>query len=499
VKLRDRPADVPSAMSTFSEVELEGAITGAERAGIGDRIGPYRLARALGAGARERLFEVAHLTTGDRAAMKLLPPGSLAAAGGAGRVRAEAQALSEIGSPHIVALIDAIEGDGCDAVVTELVQGRSLAQLIADQGPLPVEQFLPILIQVLDALGAAHGALLVHRHLSPERVCLISGGETGELVKLAGFGLAGELGARAPGAGGDPEDAYRSPEQLAGASIDQRSDIYSFGVILYELLCGRLPFEPLTAGSARAPGSAPGPTPSAVLESPGGRALDALARRCLREDPAERFASVHEMTERLVALAVPDEGSYRVPEDWTYEPAPSPLRRWGLMAAVGLVVLGGGALLVARMGRDRPASVLASNARSVPPAATAPVVTPPPPPAVAPPTATAPAPAPAAAPVPDSALASAPKAPPTLAARPAAPEPPAPAPERVEVAVEPRPAPVAVPEERGTRALPGPSARRTGPSAGPPPPSHPETAPSRAGKPSARRSLAHEGTVDPFN
>ena len=359
VKLGDRPADVPRAMSASSDVQLDEAITGrkAEGPAAGNQIGPYRLVRAVGV-ARDRVFEVEHLTTGARGTMRLLAAGSLAAAGGSERISAEAQALRAIGSRHIVALIDVIDGDGAagvDAVVTELAQGRTLAQLMADQGPLPVEQFVPILVQILAALKAAHGALLVHRNLCPEKVLLVSDGDADELVKLLDFGVAGGLGASPNRA--DADDPCRSPEQVAGASIDHRADIYAFGVIVYELLCGRLPFEPLTRGAPGGEPRGPAPAPSVVLETPAGRTLDGIARRCLREQPEERFASVEELEERLAGVMAEDiaeEGSYRVPHDWNYQPAASPLRRWGLVGAVGLLVLGGGGLLVARMGRPPP-------------------------------------------------------------------------------------------------------------------------------------------------
>src|SRR4051794_38513802 len=262
------------AMSAFGDVR-PGGVGGSRRsdgpAGAGDQIGSYRLVRALGAATGSRVFEVVHVTTGDRAAMKLLGARSAAAIGGTERLLAEAQALRELHDRHIVAVTDFIEGEGpagIDAVVMELVQGRSLAQLMAQQGPLPIEQFLPILVQVLDALKAAHGALLVHRNLTPASVLLVNDeGDTDELVRLLRFGLAGALGE--PGVasrgGEDANDAYRSPEQAAGAAIDHRTDIYSFGVILYELLCGRLPFEPSSGGAVqRDPGREPARTPSAV-------------------------------------------------------------------------------------------------------------------------------------------------------------------------------------------------------------------------------------------
>ena len=301
----------------------------------GDVVGSYRVLRLIGEGAVGRVFEVEHVKIGRRAAMKVLSPEHALRPQAVRRLFAEAQAVNRINDPHIVEITDVVDADrpgGASGVVMELLEGQSLAQLLIKEGPIPPERFIPILIQVADALSAAHAAGFVHRDLKPENIFLTERhGET-DYVKLLDFGLAKSL---APdptltSSTGGPTPvpirqhqtvegtflgtpAYASPEQASGKPVDRRSDLYSLGVILYEMLCGRLPFEGANLGEylvKHITMEVPSP-PREVSESAAGRALDRLARRCLEKDPAQRLASAGELKDGLARILGGDYGDQR--------------------------------------------------------------------------------------------------------------------------------------------------------------------------------------------
>jgi tRNA A-37 threonylcarbamoyl transferase component Bud32 len=279
---------------------------------VGQRVGTYRLMRLIGAGATGRVFEVEHLTIGRRAAMKILVPEHAARPGAIPRLFREARAISKINHPHIVDVTDWVEAEhagGINAIVMELLEGQSLAQAIQQDKHMAPARFLPILAQVADALSAAHEARFVHRDLKPENIYLTHHGPA-DYVKLLDFGLVKTVTENAGHATAEGifvgTPAYASPEQASGRPVDHRTDIYSLGVILYELLCGRLPFEGRNFGEflVKHLTEPPPPTPPEVLRTELGRTLDGIARRCLAKDPEQRYASaaeVRDLLQRLVA------------------------------------------------------------------------------------------------------------------------------------------------------------------------------------------------------
>jgi serine/threonine-protein kinase len=331
---------------------------------VGQKIGAYRLVRLIGQGATGRVFEVQHVTIGRRAAMKILAPEHASRPGAVRRLFTEARAISQISHPHIVEVTDLVEADGesdVNAIVMELLEGKSLAQAILDEKRLPPARFLPILAQVADALAAAHAARFVHRDLKPENIYLCDKPGQPDYVKLLDFGLVKtvtENRGHATAEGifvGTP--AYASPEQASGKPVDHRTDIYSLGVILYELLCGRLPFEGRNFGEflVKHMTEPPPPSPPEVLRTELGRLLDDVARRCLSKEPERRYSSAAELRDLLAGLGagntVPLMRALRSPQR----------RRWLAGGAVGLLLLGGG--LVARSMRRRAAPVPAPAVR----------------------------------------------------------------------------------------------------------------------------------------
>jgi hypothetical protein len=313
-------------IETFSQEVIDAAAPARRSPRAGDHIGPYRLVRALGAGTGGHVFEVLHEKLGRGAALKLLDATVARRPEARGRFLAEALSISRINHPHIVEVTDIVETgehDSADGrvvgIVMELLEGQSLGAAMTREGPLPPERFLPILAEVCDALAAAHAAGFVHRDLKPENVFLCDRHGASDFVKLLDFGLAAPLprtrtdvdasdadlgsGARRGPFVGTP--AYASPEQASGGAVDHATDIYAVGVMLYELACGRLPFEGWSVGEFLIQHqSAPVPRlPAEMCATPLGRALDAVVRGCMAKRAADRFPSAAELASTLRALA----------------------------------------------------------------------------------------------------------------------------------------------------------------------------------------------------
>jgi serine/threonine-protein kinase len=250
--------------------------------------------------------------------------------------------------------------------------GRGAAWRIA---ALPPERFLPILAQVCEALAAAHEAGFVHRDLKPENVFLCERHGVSDFVKLLDFGVAAPRPSRTSVSGGTSPSsssrarrgtfvgtpAYASPEQASGAPVDHTTDLYAVGVMLFELVCGRLPFEGWTAGELLMQHlSAPVPhLPPEICATPLGSALDAVVQGCMVKDSALRFSSAAELGATLSALGrgeivpiVTGATSLRRPRR----------RRPVVLAAAGVVlgmaVVAGASAFVSRRGTE-PARAIA--------------------------------------------------------------------------------------------------------------------------------------------
>jgi hypothetical protein len=285
---------------------------------VGEAIGSYRLVRLIGEGTGGWVFEVVHEKLGRRAALKLLGAAQAARPAARARFFAEALSINRINHPHIVEVTDIVETQARAGLVMELLEGLSLGAAMKE-GALPPERFLPILAEVCEALAAAHAAGFVHRDLKPENVFLCERYGSVDFVKLLDFGVAaprppsrtppGEGAPRSPSVSrrrpfvGTP--AYASPEQASGGAVDHTTDLYAVGVMLYELACGRLPFEGWSAGELLIQHlGAPVPRlPAEVCATPLGRSLDAIVQGCMAKEPLDRFSSAAELATKLAALA----------------------------------------------------------------------------------------------------------------------------------------------------------------------------------------------------
>ena len=217
------------------------------------RIGCYNVTALIGEGGMGQVYQATDTKLNRQVALKILPEAFATDPDRLARFQREAQVLASLNHPNIAAIHGLEDSEGTKALVLELVEGPTLADRIA-QGPIPVDEALPIAKQIAEALEAAHEAGVIHRDLKPANIKVREDGT----VKVLDFGLAKALGGDV---GGDPSEsptltaaatkmgvimgtaAYMSPEQARGKSVDRRADVWAFGAVLFEMLTGRRPFE----------------------------------------------------------------------------------------------------------------------------------------------------------------------------------------------------------------------------------------------------------------
>jgi serine/threonine-protein kinase len=268
----------------------------------------YRVGKLIGAGGMGEVYEAEDLRLGRKVALKVLPAAVAGDAERLSRFTKEARALAALNHPGIVTIYGVDESEGQHFFTMELVEGRTLSDSIPGEG-LAASRFLEIAIQLADALAAAHEKGLVHRDLKPANVMLTTEGR----VKILDFGLAKAL----PLPGGDTGALtldktadgallgtlpYMAPEQFAGQAADARSDLYSLGLVLYEMASGRHPFAARTTAALVAAVLHETPASLASLNPGVTPDLDRLVARCLEKDPSRRPASASEVRASLEAI-----------------------------------------------------------------------------------------------------------------------------------------------------------------------------------------------------
>lgn len=286
---------------------------------VGTVIGRYRLLREIGAGGMARVFEAEDQTLGRRVALKLLViPPTVPEAERHQLMRQfqqEAQAAGMLSHPNIVTLYEVGEEDDLHYIAMELLTGTTVRQLLQRSGRLPVDEALNILVQVAKALDYAHRQGVIHRDIKPDNIVLTEEG----VVKLTDFGiarLANDLFRTQKGVWvGSP--AYMSPEQIVGAPVDHRSDLFSLGVTAYEMLTGRLPFDAPAVTAVMHHIVYEEPHPARELPP----AAEAALRHALAKKPEERppsgMALVGELLSAYYGTAVVSPGAR-----WSTSPPP---------------------------------------------------------------------------------------------------------------------------------------------------------------------------------
>jgi hypothetical protein len=254
-------------------------------------IGGYRILRRLGGGGMGDVYEAEEASSGQRVAVKVIASQFATSDTAVERFRQEGRLASLISHPRCVFVLAADEQDGLPYIVMELVSGKTLQEYVAERGPLPVEEAVTKILDVIDGLEEAHRFGVLHRDVKPSNCFLLEDGH----VKIGDFGLSKSLvsGADLTKTGTFLGTLlYASPEQIKGDRLDFKSDIYSVAATLYFLLCGQAPFQGKDAAATLARTVSEAPTPLRQLRPEISRALDKIIRRGLERSPERRWRSL---------------------------------------------------------------------------------------------------------------------------------------------------------------------------------------------------------------
>ena len=299
---------------------------------IGSRLRHYDVTALLGEGGMGQVWQATDTQLNRDVALKILPDAFASDPDRLARFTREAQILASLNHPNIAAIYGIEESERTRALVLELVEGPTLADRIA-KGPIPLDEALPIAKQIAEALEAAHEAGVIHRDLKPANIKVREDGT----VKVLDFGLAKAL---QPDSEGDPSQsptltaaatqqgvilgtaAYMSPEQARGKPLDRRTDIWSFGCVVYEMIPGGAAFRGETLSDTIA-GVLDRQPDWQVLPTATPAPIGKLLRRCLEKDPRDRLQHIGDArvelkevvstpaSEHLVSVGAPDEPAWR--------------------------------------------------------------------------------------------------------------------------------------------------------------------------------------------
>jgi eukaryotic-like serine/threonine-protein kinase len=340
----------------------------------GNKLGPYEIVGPLGAGGMGEVYRARDTRPERTVAVKILPSQLSSDPARKQRFEREAKTISNLNHPHICVLYDVGHQDGIDYLVMECVDGDTLAKRL-EKGPLPLEPALKFGAQIADALDRAHRSGVVHRDLKPSNIMLTASG-----AKLLDFGIAkptavplGGATLTAAATKNTPMTAegtivgtfqYMSPEQIEGKELDGRSDIFSFGAVLYEMLTGQKAFQGKSQLSVASAILEREPVPISSIRPLTPAALDHALSQCLAKDPEERWQSARDLSLALKWIgesgpeaAAPGAGERgrRATREWL---------PWG-MAAILLCVL---VMVGASYWRQSPARPAVVRAAILPPA-----------------------------------------------------------------------------------------------------------------------------------
>jgi eukaryotic-like serine/threonine-protein kinase len=266
--------------------------------------GRYRIIRKLGSGGMANVYLAEDEELGRRVAIKILNDRHASDDQFVERFRREAKNAAGLSHPNIVSIYDRGEAEGTYYIAMEYLEGRSLKERIVADGPLPIRDAIEVTRQILRAIGFAHRRGIVHRDIKPHNVLLVQDGPGDERFKVTDFGISRTTASQMTEAGSIVGTAqYLSPEQARGAPVDQRSDVYSVGIVLYELLTGKLPFTGETPLEIAMKHLSEVPKPPSELREEVSPDLDMIVLRALAKDPADRFESAEEMEKELARVA----------------------------------------------------------------------------------------------------------------------------------------------------------------------------------------------------
>ena len=316
------------------------------RFSTGDKLGPYEIAGLIGKGGMGEVYRGTDTRLGRSVAIKV------SSREFNDRFEREAKAISALNHPNICTLYDI----GPNYLVMEFVEGELLSKII-ERGPLPLDKALGYAVQIVDALAAAHAKGVIHRDLKPGNIIITKNG-----VKVLDFGLAKLTSERMPSASADNVETvtepitragailgtlyYMAPEQVEAKEADERSDIFSFGVVFYEMITGQRPFTGDTQAATLASLMKDQPPPMSQRQPAVPRALERVVRKCLEKKPDDRWHSARDLkpTLELIDLDAPPPSSASASVPIPVQ-TPEPVKKNWLWPAVAAAAIVAGAAL----------------------------------------------------------------------------------------------------------------------------------------------------------
>ncbi|MEW6209126.1 MAG: protein kinase [Acidobacteriota bacterium] len=334
---------------------------------LGQRLGPYRIISQLGAGGMGEVYLAHDSRLKRKVALKILPPYFTKDEQRLRRFQQEARAASALNHPNIITIFDIGEVDSIHYIATEYIDGETLRQQMTRK--MKIDEVLDVVVQAASALEAAHQAGIVHRDIKPENIMVRPDG----YVKVLDFGLAKPRHG-APGAS-DAETTvmgvntepgvvmgtvnYMSPEQARGREMDCRTDVFSLGAVVYEMVSGRRPFEGETTSDVMAAilGKEPAPLVSYDPDTPG--ELNRIVMKALKKEKAERYQTAGELLNDLKNLKRDTDSGAAMAGSYSRDQRPA-LRRWLATALTLLIIVASGLGLYQLFRGDREAERIPS-------------------------------------------------------------------------------------------------------------------------------------------
>jgi Tol biopolymer transport system component/predicted Ser/Thr protein kinase len=334
----------------------------------GSRLGPYEIVAPIGAGGMGEVYRAKDAKLGREIAVKVLPSATASDPDRRQRFEQEARSASALNHPNILTIYDIGEANGTVYIAMELVEGKTLRELVASGEPVPTKKLLDVAVQTAEGLAKAHSAGIVHRDLKPENIMISRDG----FAKILDFGLAKLTEAPAQGQSVAPTAiaaptqpgtvmgtaGYMSPEQAAGQPVDFHSDQFTLGAILYEMATGKRAFQRKTGAETLVAIIREEPEPLSQLAPKAPAPVRWIVERLLAKDPEERYASTKDLARDLKSVRDHlTETSFSGGLE-AAEPAKAPRRGW-LAPALLALLLGGvlGFLLRANLKTAEPLRV----------------------------------------------------------------------------------------------------------------------------------------------
>ena len=273
---------------------------------IGESISQYRVLREIGHGGMATVYEAEDTLLGRRVALKIIKESLLRDESAILRFEREARAAAALDHPNICTVYELTEYEGRPVIVMELLEGESLRETVR-RGPLPIATAIDIGIQVADALEAAHQKGFIHRDIKPGNIMINGRGQ----VKLLDFGLAKSVDSEGLEEESDPDEGaiggttqFMSPEQTRGDAIDARSDLFSLGIVLYEIITGQRPFQRRSGMATIEAICTVHPASPRSLNPQIPEDLELIIAKLLEKDPANRYQSAAELRTDLESVKV---------------------------------------------------------------------------------------------------------------------------------------------------------------------------------------------------